>query len=206
MLRPYLFIFVGLLSACGGGDGNALGSAPAGSTFCGVMTGSDRITGTVASVHDGDTLTLNGQSVRLDSIDAPELDQAYGHASRDLLATRVLGQQVTVTYAKTDLSGRVVGTVFKLDCSNVNLLQVASGAAWYYEAYKCEIDSRQRTAFAAAQASARAAALGLWAAPAVAPWVFRNGVEAKVPTSCPLGDAPADALGSFNWDLTPINY
>ncbi len=199
MLRPYLFIFAGLLSACGGGDGHSLGSAPAGgSTFCGVVTASGRISGAVASVHDGDTLTLNGQSVRLDSIDAPELDQAYGHASRDLLATRVLGQQVTVTYAKTDLYGRVVGTVFKPDCSNVNLLQVVSGAAWYYEAYKCELDSRQRTAFAAAQAAARAAALGLWTAPAVAPWVFRNGVQAKVPASCPNGDAPSYSTGSDN--------
>jgi len=145
----------------------------------------------VSSVHDGDTITVNGQSIRLDSIDAPELDQAYGHSSRDHLAALVLGQSVTVTYAKTDLYGRVVGTVFKSDCSNANLNQVASGAAWYYEAYKCEIDIRQRTAFAAAQASARKAALGLWGAPATAPWVFRNGVEAKVPASCPNGDAPS---------------
>ena len=158
-----------------------------GSTYCGVVTGAGRISGAVSSVHDGDTLTVNGQSIRLDSMDAPELDQAYGVNAQQFLAALTLGQQVTITYAKTDFYGRLVGTVFKTDCSNVNLLAVASGAAWYYEAYKCEIDTRQRAAFAQAQAAARASALGLWAAPAVAPWVFRNGVDAKVPASCPNG-------------------
>jgi endonuclease YncB( thermonuclease family) len=186
MLRPFLLFYISLLASCGGGDG-ANPVSVSGPSYCGVLTGAGRISGAVSSVHDGDTLTVNGQSIRLDSIDAPELDQAYGVNARQFLAGLTLGQQVTITYAKTDFYGRVVGTVFKPDCSNVNLLAVASGAAWYYEAYKCEIDIRQRAAFAAAQAAARAGALGLWAAPAVAPWVFRNGVEAKVPATCPNG-------------------
>lgn len=190
MRWPFLFLFVAFLSACGVGDG--VTPVPfSGPTYCGVLTGSGRITGLVSAVHDGDTITVNGQSIRLDSIDAPELAQAYGAQSRDHLAVLVLGQRVTITYAKTDLYGRVVGTVFKADCSNVNLNQVTTGSAWYYEAYKCEIDSHQRIAFAAAQASARAARQGLWGAPAEAPWIFRNGVDAKVPASCPNGDAPS---------------
>ena len=191
MLRPLLFFFAVILSACGGGDG-VLPAQDLGGTFCGVVTGSGRLTGAVSAVHDGDTLTVNGQSIRLDSIDAPELNQAYGPASRDHLASLALGQQVTITFSKKDLYDRVVGTVFKADCSNLNLNQVAMGAAWYYEAYKCEIDIRQRLAFAAAQTSARARALGLWAAPAVAPWVFRNGVDPVVPTFCPNGDAASN--------------
>ena len=186
MVRPFLLFYLSLLAACGGGDGVTPVSV-SGQTYCGVVTGAGRISGAVSSVHDGDTLTVNGQSIRLDSIDAPERDQAYGVNSRQFLAALTLGQQVTITYAKTDLYGRVVGTVFKPDCRNVNLLAVASGAAWYFEAYKCEIDTRQRAAFAQAQASARAAVSGLWAAPAVAPWIFRNGVEAKVPATCPNG-------------------
>lgn len=190
MLRSLWLILFLILSACGGGDGSA--PVPAGGTsHCGVITGRGRISGTVTSVHDGDTVTVAGQAIRLDSIDAPELDQAYGSASRDHLAALVLGQHVTVTYAKTDLYGRVVGTVFKSDCMQVNLNQVASGAAWYYEAYKCEIGIAQRHAYAAAQEAARAGAWGLWAAPAVAPWVFRNGADPKVPFSCPNGDAPS---------------
>lgn len=191
MRWPFLCALAVGVSACGGGDG--VTPVPAsGGKFCGVVTGSGRITGQVTAVHDGDTLTVNGQSIRLDSIDAPELDQAHGPASRDHLAALVWGQSVTITFAKTDLYDRVVGTVFKTDCSNVNLNQVKSGAARYYEAYKCEIDQRQRTALATAQTAAKAARLGLWAAPAVAPWVFRNGVEAKVPVDCPNGDAPND--------------
>jgi endonuclease YncB( thermonuclease family) len=195
MRWPFLFLLAACLVACGGNDGVTPVSA-SGATFCGVVTGSGRITGMVSSVHDGDTITVNGQSIRLDSIDAPELEQAYGNASRDHLSTLVLGQRVTITYAKTDQYDRVVGTVFKPDCSNINLSQVTTGSAWYYEAYKCEIDIRQRTSYAAAQASARAARLGLWGAPAVAPWIYRNGVDAKVPASCPNGDAPSNSSGS----------
>lgn len=42
------------------------------------QSGSDaqRITGKVTSVHDGDTITVNSESIRLSSIDAPELAQA----------------------------------------------------------------------------------------------------------------------------------
>lgn len=191
-MHRFLLILLSLfLSACGGGDGVTPVSV-SDASYCGVVTGTQRIAGKVTSVHDGDTITVNGQAIRLSSIDAPELDQAYGPASRDHLAALVWGQSVTITFAKTDLYDRVLGTVFKPDCSNVNLNQVKSGAAWYYEAYKCEIDQRQRTALATAQTAAKAARLGLWAAPAVAPWVFRNGVDAKVPVDCPNGDAPND--------------
>ena len=117
-------------------------------------------------MHDGDTITVNGESIRLGSIDAPELAQAYGSQSRDHLSVLVLGQQVTVTYAQKDPYDRVLGTVFTPDCSNVNLSQVASGAAWYYESYKCEIDIQLRTAYATAQTTAKTSSRGLWAAPA----------------------------------------
>jgi micrococcal nuclease len=190
MMRLLVIIFVLGLTACGGGDG--AGFAPAhDAVHCGVSVGSKRVVGMVNSVHDGDTINVAGESIRLASIDAPELDQAYGPSSRSHLAAMILGQTVTVTYAKTDLYDRVVGTVFKSDCTQVNLSQVRLGAAWYYEAYKCEIDSRQRTAYAAAQAAARASAVGLWAAPAVAPWVYRNGVDSKVSVTCPNGDEPS---------------
>ena len=180
-----------VLSACGGGEGASFAPGSA-HTYCGVSVGTQRIIGTVTSVHDGDTLTVGGESIRLASIDAPELDQAYGPSSRAILAAMVLGQSVTVTYAQKDFYDRVVGTVFKPDCSQVNLSQVAAGAAWYYEAYQCDIDIRQRQAYAAAHASARTAKKGLWATTAVAPWVHRNGVDAKVPDSCPNWDGDLD--------------
>ena len=191
MMRSLIFIFSMALSACGGGDGASF-APPTDNTHCGVSVGTLRITGNVTSVHDGDTITVGGESIRLASIDAPELDQAYGQQSRAHLAAMVLGQSVTVTYAQKDQYDRVLGTVFKPDCSQVNLNQVASGAAWYYEAYKCDIDIRQRQAYASAHAAARSAKKGLWATPAVAPWVHRNGVEAKVPAACPNGDGASN--------------
>ena len=190
-----MFIFTMALSACGGGDGASFAPA-SGNTHCGVSVGILRISGVVTSVHDGDTITVGGESIRLASIDAPELDQAYGPSSRAHLAAMVLGQSVTVTYAQKDAYGRVVGTVFKSDCSQANLNQVTSGAAWYYEAYQCEIDIRQRQAYSAAHAAARTAKMGLWVNAAVAPWVQRNGVEAKVPASCPNGDGASNKSGS----------
>jgi endonuclease YncB( thermonuclease family) len=188
MLRTLIFIVAVALSACGGGDGASFAPAT-GNTHCGLSVGTQRISGVVTSVHDGDTITLGGESVRLASIDAPELDQAYGLSSRAHLAAMVLGQTVTVAYAEKDRYDRVVGTVFKTDCANVNLNMVLAGAAWYYEAFQCEIELRQRQAYAAADAQAQAARRGLWASAAMPPWVYRNGVDAKVPNSCPNGDA-----------------
>ena len=107
-----------------------------------------------------------------------------------------LGQQVTVTYAQKDPYGRVLAAVFTPDCSNVNVSQVASGAAWYYESYKCEIDIQLRTAYATAQSTAKTSSRGLWASPAVAPWIYRNGVgnRGQIPINSPKRP-PAEALG-----------
>jgi endonuclease YncB( thermonuclease family) len=166
-----------------------LSSTP--STFCGYTAGGSRIAGIVSKVQDGDTITVAGNSIRLDSIDAPELKQAYGIQSRDNLSNLVNGQQVTVTYAKKDRYGRIVGTVFKSDCTQVNLRQVEAGSAWYYDAYKCEISAASRNSYANAESLARNDGRGLWASSAISPWVYRNGVEAKVPASCRNGDSPS---------------
>jgi len=190
MLRSLILIFAVTLSACGGGDGASFAPAT-GNTHCGVSVGTQRISGVVTSVHDGDSINIGDERIRLASIDAPEWDQTYGQPSRAHLATLVLGHTVTVAYTEKDRYERVVGTVFKTDCTNVNLEMVRVGAAWYDEAYKCEIDIRQRTAYAAEQAKARASPRGLWLGNPVAPWVYRNGVEAQVPASCPRGDAPS---------------
>jgi endonuclease YncB( thermonuclease family) len=190
MVRLLLLILTSALSACGGGDGASF-APPTAATHCGVNVGDKRLTGTVMLVEDGDTIFVAGERVRLASIDAPEWRQAYDQQSRADLAVMVLNQTVTVTYSEKDRFDRVVGTVFKTDCTNVNRKMVEEGAAWYYEAYKCEIDIRQRTAYATAQAEAKATSRGLWSRSdnPVAPWVYPNGVEAKVPASCPKGDA-----------------
>ena len=150
-------------------------------SLCNYAVGSSRIIGTVSAVHDGDTITVNGTSIRLDSIDAPELAQTYGKQSQQTLSALVLGKLVTVAYTKTDKYGRIVGSVFTSTCQYVNLSQVATGSAWFYRAYQCEIASSSRNAFAAAQDAASAGDIGLWAGAATPPWVYRNGEETPVP-------------------------
>ncbi|MCX8521883.1 MAG: thermonuclease family protein [Rhodoferax sp.] len=187
---------------CGGSPGgtkNASDQSPNDSKavlaqLCGVDVGSLAINGTVVNVHDGDTLTVsaNGRryTVRLDSLDAPEMDQSFGELSGADLRNKLLNQNVRVRYAKTDKYGRTVGAVFTDSCEYINLAQVRSGMAWFYKAYRCEISAGLRQKFAAAQQSARAGRKGLWAeTKPVAPWVFRNAYDPVPPTcSSPLPD------------------
>lgn len=153
-------------------------------TFCDYAVAPKRIQGVVTGVTDGDTLKVdNRYTVRLDSIDAPEMRQTYGVNSKANLSNLVQGRQVTVTYGKTDRYGRIVGQVFDSSCNLINLQQVQQGAAWYYAAYRCEISAPLRSAYAQAQDQARAARRGLWSQGSpTAPWVWRNGSNPQAPT------------------------
>lgn len=205
LLLPIAIAFV--LTACGGGSSDSISPAPTGTEsilttspaprqiFCGHQSGPNTLTGVVTAVHDGDTLTLPPYTVRLASIDAPELAQEYGTAARNALAAKVLGKKVSVTFANPDQYGRIVGTVYSDTCDLVNLSQVVEGAAWYYEAYQCEISSGDRDAYANAQTAAKFGKRGLWADPnALAPWEYRNGKSPAVP-NCVSNDAIYPASG-----------
>lgn len=153
---------------------------------CGVDVGPFVLNSPVLDVHDGDTITVNHagviRNVRLDGIDAPELDQPFGDESRLALSNLILNKSVTVSYAKTDQYDRIIGSVFTGDCTHVNLRQVQKGMAWFYVAYQCELSKASRDQFQAAQDAAKAAGLGLWAQDqAQAPWVYRNGTDPGVP-------------------------
>jgi endonuclease YncB( thermonuclease family) len=176
-----------LLAACGGGGGSGGASTgandlTASSTLCGHELGPKLIQGTVSKVHDGDTITVNGESIRLDGIDAPELAQTYGAQAQASLSRLLLGQMVRVAYTTLDPYGRVVGSVFTESCEYANLDQVASGSAWFYRAYQCEVSAATRLELDRAETAARAARLGLWAqASPVPPWVYRNGSSPEIP-------------------------
>lgn len=169
-------------------------------TGCGYSVPSKSITGTVTSVHDGDTITVGSTKIRLDSIDAPELAQTYGKQSRDNLSSLVLNKHVTVYYAKLDKYGRTVGSVFTDNCVYANLQQVQTGSAWHYKQYQCEQPASLRSVFASAQSAAEVANLGLWAFNATAPWVYRNGADPTPPTCSSdspswVSSAPATGAG-----------
>jgi endonuclease YncB( thermonuclease family) len=127
----------------------------------------------VVGVHDGDTLTGLDESktqfkVRLDAIDAPELGQPFGQASKKALSEKVFGKDVVVIAKTKDKYGRTVGHVL-VDGRDANLLMLEEGMAWHYKHY----DHNAR--LARAEEEARAAKKGLWGdREPVPPWEWRK--------------------------------
>lgn len=82
------------------------------------------LVGRVIQVADGDTITLLTDKnekirVRFQGIDAPERDQNFGEASREVLKNLVFGKKVRVEVEKTDRYGRTVGRVWLEDSENL---------------------------------------------------------------------------------------
>lgn len=131
---------------------------------CWVWAGT--ITGRVVNVHDGDTITVLDESstqhkIRLSGIDAPELGQAYGRASRNSLAEQIAGKTVSVIWNKQDKYGRTVGKIL-LEGKDQCLEQVRTGLAWHYKKYESEQTPDDRISYGEAERTARVARVGLW--------------------------------------------
>jgi endonuclease YncB( thermonuclease family) len=114
----------------------------------------------VVAVHDGDTITCltdgkQQMKVRLDAIDAPELGQPFGQASKQTLSSMVFGKLVTVIEKKKDKYGRTIGHVI-VDGRDTNLLMIEQGMAWHYKQFS------KNARLDKAEADARAAKKGLW--------------------------------------------
>ncbi|MGH9940207.1 MAG: thermonuclease family protein [Blastocatellia bacterium] len=136
------------------------------------------ITGKVVSVTGGDTITLldaekRQHKIRLDGIDAPEEDQAFGDRAKKSLSDLVLGKTVTVTGSKVDRSGRMVGKVTR-DDKDIGLRQIERGMAWFYRKYANELSQDDARVYEQAETDARAKSRGLWASPGpIPPWELR---------------------------------
>jgi micrococcal nuclease len=135
-----------------------------------------RWAGVVTYVVDGDTVYVRpvqgGKpvSVRVDGIDAPEICQNGGDASRDALKLRVLGRQVVIEGRSRDDYGRLLGKIL-LDGADVGERMVKDGHAWSYR-YR-----GRGGPYAAQQQQAELARRGIFAstaAAAVYPRVFRK--------------------------------
>lgn len=132
----------------------------------------------VVGVHDGDTITGLDDSktqykIRLDAIDAPELGQPFGQASKKALGEKVFGKDVVVIAKTKDRYGRTVGHVM-IDGRDVNLEMLEEGMAWHYAKY----DHNAR--LAGTEEEARAAKKGLWAGEnSVPPWEWRKGERGR---------------------------
>jgi endonuclease YncB( thermonuclease family) len=128
--------------------------------------------GRVVAVQDGDTLTVLAGSkqtrVRLDSIDAPEMSQAFGKRAKDSLAELCMSQRAFVREYGRDRNGRTIGRV---TCAGVdaNLEQVRRGMAWVFDRYATD------HSLYAQQDAARRSRRGLWSTTnPMAPWEWRR--------------------------------
>jgi endonuclease YncB( thermonuclease family) len=136
---------------------------------------SDRFSGRVVSIADGDTLTLLTAEkkqirIRLAEIDAPEKAQPYGNRAKQELSDLVFGKTVEVVYVDTDRYGRTVGRVY-VGNVDVSAELVRSGAAWVYREYNTD------RSLLAIESEARGAKRGLWGLSegAIPPWEWRRG-------------------------------
>lgn len=140
--------------------------------LAGQVLAGDPVVWRVVNVHDGDTLTAlddtNTQHrIRLQGIDAPELGQPFGRASRDRLVALAKGKAATITPHGTDRYGRTIATV-EVDHDELGHRLVTEGLAWHYTRYSHD------ATLDAAQRAARAARRGLWADKApTPPWDWR---------------------------------
>lgn len=131
------------------------------------------VAGKVVGVHDGDSLTLltveNFQiKVRLEGIDAPELKQPFGAASKKALSDLVFGKEVRLEETGKDRYRRTLGNIY-IGETWVNLSMVEKGMAWFFVRYSKD------TALNAAEREARENKVGLWGVnDPIPPWEWRK--------------------------------
>jgi len=121
--------------------------------------------GVVTYVSDGDTLWVQPDSggaprkLRIDGIDAPEICQPGGPASREALTRRAMHQRVVVVVRREDDYGRGLARI-RIDDQDLGAQMVREGQAWSYR-------WRHSTGpYAAEEAAARHTGRGLFAASA----------------------------------------
>ena len=101
---------------------------------------------TVASVYDGDTVTLSdGRKVRYNAVDTPEFRSASGRASAECVnpdaaqvakernQALVLGQQLTLEDTGRRSYERIVGDLILPDGTNVSEVLIAEGLGVRYD-------------------------------------------------------------------------
>jgi len=131
----------------------------------------------IATVNDGDSLTIAGERIRLRGIDAPELgqicqfdgaDYACGRRSKAALAERIGGRKVDCSGWERDRFRRLLA-VCRAGADELNLAQVETGWALAYGDYS---DAERR---------AREAKAGIWAGSFERPrdWRERHGSAAE---------------------------
>ena len=117
---------------------------------------------TAPTVHDGDTLRCGPDRIRLFGVDAPEVKrgkvpaQPLAYEARDLLISLTRGR-VGCRVVDRDRYGRSVARCWSDASPDINAALIRSGLTTEYRRYS-------KGTYAAAEAQARAARRGAWAA------------------------------------------
>jgi micrococcal nuclease len=141
------------------------------------------LSGRVLSVPDSDVIELQTEDkktfrVRLNGIDAPEMNQLFGLKSKELLTSLVGEKTVRVVTQGEDRTGQIIGDVyFKGDKSvatdedvHLNAHMVVNGLAWHFVRF-----APDNKTLAESEKQAREKKAGLWSeADPVAPWDWRR--------------------------------
>lgn len=132
-------------------------------------------------VIDGDSfhaLHSDGSKVtiRLYGIDCPERGQPYGDSAKQFLSGQIAHKKILIKQMDKDRYARVVAKVYMLNTeyskkkSDLNILVLQNGYAWWYTRYAPNEHSYQ-TAMRSAQRKKR----GLWRYKhSIAPWKWRK--------------------------------
>lgn len=137
------------------------------------------VSGQVDQVVDGDTIHLTDQhgvkrKIRLQGIDAPETQQAWGKQSTKWLEKQIGDHVVEVVLKGRDGYGRDLGVVL-LNGEDLNLKAVREGQAWWYKHYAKDQSPEDRELYARAQRDAKIRYKGLWSQKRPeAPWQWRK--------------------------------
>jgi endonuclease YncB( thermonuclease family) len=116
--------------------------------------------------------------IRFCGIDAPEIKQQGGIASRDYLRSLLnqSGNQVMIRPIEIDRYGRTVAELYRVAGDQlrvVNTEMTQSGQAYYYARYAANCPNNGL--IARAEQAAKQQRLGVWAKPgAVPPWEWRR--------------------------------
>jgi len=168
------------------------------------------ITG-VASVIDGDTIEIHGQRIRFNGIDAPEskqyCDDAKGfeypcgrRSAEALDGFLAASKPLQCTFVTWDRYQRVVGDCRRADGASVAAWMVEHGQALDWPRYS-------QGAYAAQQAKAQAAKVGLWVGNFQAPWDWRaEHGDGSAPRSQPLGIVSRKLVAQSGYSCEPRRY
>lgn len=128
----------------------------------------DRATG-FARVIDGDGIEIDGHSIRIAGIDAPETyrnPQPGGDTAKAIMASIVDGKTVTCERQRWDRHDRWIA-ICDVGGADLGRALVAAGAAWNHPRYDPDYVNEQ--------ASARARKAGIWKSKAnIPPWIWRR--------------------------------